>query len=61
MAPVCGTPLIEHVVRSAQAAGATEFVDEKGNHYDPANEPLRQLRIFCDIGDGKKALHTRRW
>lgn len=42
-------------------AAAIDFVDEQGNHYDPAEEPLRQLRIFCDIGDGKKALHTRRW
>ncbi len=42
-------------------AEATDFIDEKGNPYDPVNEPLRQLRIICDVGDGNKALHTRRW
>ncbi len=42
-------------------AVATDFVDEKGNHYDPVAEPLNQLRIICEIGDGMKALHRRRW
>ncbi len=42
-------------------AKVTDFIDEKGNPYDPVNEPLRQLRIICDVGDGNKALHTRRW
>lgn len=51
------------VLTSQQAilAATTDFVDDKGNHYDPAAEPLRQLRIICEIGDGKKALHIRRW
>ncbi len=51
------------VLASQQAvvAAATDFVDEKGNHYDPVGEPLRQLRIICGIGDGLKALHRRRW
>ncbi len=47
--------------KQAVVVAATGFVDEKGNHYDPADEPLRQLRIICDIGDGTKALHRRRW
>ncbi len=51
------------VLASTQAvvAAATDFVDDKGNHYDPVDEPLRQLRIICEIGDGMKALHSRRW
>lgn len=47
--------------RQAIAAPATDFVDERGRHYDPTTEPLRQLRIICDVGDGEKALYTRRW
>jgi len=51
------------VLASEQAVvvAASAFVDDKGNHYNPAEEPLRQLRIICAIGDGKQALHTRRW
>jgi hypothetical protein len=51
------------VLTSQQAivAAAIDFVDDKGNRYDPANEPLSQLRIICEIGDGNKALHMRRW
>lgn len=51
------------VLASQQAivAKAIDFVDDKGNRYDPATEPLRQLRIICEIGDGNKALHMRRW
>ena len=51
------------VLTSQQAivAAATDFVDDKGNRYDPAAEPLIQLRIICEIGDGLKALHMRRW
>lgn len=49
------------VAQQAIVAVADDFVNEKGRHYDPVKEPLRQLRIICDIGDGKKALHTRRW
>ena len=58
-----GYTLRRDVLTSQQAvvAAATDFVDEKGNHYDPAAEPLRQLRIICEIGDGLKALHMRRW
>ena len=50
------------VVASEQAvvAAATDFVDEKGNHYDPATEPPRPLRIIRDIGDGNKPPPTRR-
>ena len=47
--------------RHAIAVPATDFVDDSGRHYDPAIEPLRQLRIICDVGDGEKALYTRRW
>ena len=47
--------------KQAVVAAVTDFVDENGNHYDPADEPLSQLRIICDIGNGLKALHTRRW
>lgn len=49
------------VADQALAAAAADFVDDRGRHYDPAREPLRQLRIICDIGEGQKALHTRRW
>jgi hypothetical protein len=47
--------------RQSITAAANEFIDDEGNRYDPVGDPLRQLRIFCDIGEGKKALHTRRW
>ncbi len=47
--------------RQAIAAPATDFIDDGGRHYDATIEPLRQLRIICDVGDGEKALYTRRW
>ncbi len=58
-----GYTLRRDVLTSQQAvvAAATDFVDEKGNHYDPVEEPLSQLRIICNIGDGLRALHSRRW
>ncbi len=58
-----GYTLRRDVLASEQAvvAAATDFVDELGNHYDPVEEPLRQLRIICGIGNGMKALHRRRW
>lgn len=58
-----GYTLRRDVLTSQQAvvAAATDFVDDKGNRYDPAAEPLRQLRIICEISDGNKALHMRRW
>jgi len=58
-----GYTLRRDVLASEQAvvAAASAFVDEAGKHYSPADEPLRQLRIICRIGDGKQALHTRRW
>ncbi len=58
-----GYALKQDVIASRQAivAGAGDFVDDRGRHYDPTNEPLRQLRIICEVGDGAKALYTRRW
>lgn len=58
-----GYTLRRDILASEQAvvAAASAFIDEAGKHYNPADEPLRQLRIICNIGDGKQALHTRRW
>jgi 1L-myo-inositol 1-phosphate cytidylyltransferase len=43
LAPVGGTPLIEHVVRRAAAGGATEFVVVTGYRAEPVEDFLAQL------------------
>ncbi len=49
------------VSRQAIAAANADFVDDRGRRYDPRIEPLRQLRINCDIHGGKNAFYTRVW